>query len=71
MMIKKLLSYVKEYKLVSFLTPLMMALEVLMEIIIPLVMAKIIDKNPHFSRQNAKSFGKSAISNRATPSATL
>ena len=42
-MIKKLLSYVKEYKLVSFLTPLMMALEVLMEIIIPLVMAKIID----------------------------
>ena len=43
MMIKKLLSYVKEYKLVSFLTPLMMALEVLMEIIIPLVMAKIID----------------------------
>ena len=43
MMIKKLLSYVKEYKLASFLTPLMMALEVLMEIIIPLVMAKIID----------------------------
>ena len=42
-MIKKLLSYVKEYKLASFLTPLMMALEVLMEIIIPLVMAKIID----------------------------
>lgn len=42
-MIKKLLSYVKEYKLVSLLTPLAMALEVLMEIIIPLIMAKIID----------------------------
>lgn len=42
-MFKKLLSYVKEYKLVSFLTPLMMAGEVIMEIIIPLVMAKIID----------------------------
>lgn len=42
-MIKKLLSYVKEYKLVSLLTPLAMALEVFMEIIIPLIMAKIID----------------------------
>ena len=42
-MFKKLLSYVKEYKTVSFLTPLMMAGEVVMEIVIPLVMAKIID----------------------------
>lgn len=42
-MVKKLLSYVKEYKLVSFLTPVAMFLEVLMETIIPLVMAKIID----------------------------
>ena len=43
-MIKKLLSYVKEYKLYAILTPLVMIGEVLMEVMIPLVMADIIDK---------------------------
>lgn len=42
-MIKKLLSYVREYKKESFLTPLFMIGEVVMEMIIPLMMASIID----------------------------
>jgi len=42
-MIKKLLSYVKEYKIYAILTPLVMVGEVLMEVMIPLVMADIID----------------------------
>ena len=42
-MIKKLASYVKEYKKAAILTPLFVILEVVMEVIIPLLMAKIID----------------------------
>ena len=42
-MIKKLASYVKEYKKASILTPLFVVLEVVMEVIIPMLMSKIID----------------------------
>lgn len=42
-MIKKLASYIGEYKKATILTPLYMIGEVLMEVLIPLVMAAIID----------------------------
>lgn len=42
-MIKKLASYVKEYKKDAILTPIFVIFEVIMEIIIPYLMAKIID----------------------------
>ena len=42
-MIKKLSSYIKEYKKASILTPFFVILEVIMEVIIPLLMSKIID----------------------------
>ena len=42
-MLKKLASYVKEYKKESILTPIFVVLEVVMEVIIPLLMARIID----------------------------
>ena len=41
--IKKLLSYVKEYKKASIITPCMMALEVLMDTLLPFLMAAIVD----------------------------
>ena len=41
-MIRKLLSYVKEYKIYAILTPVVMIGEVLMEVLIPLVTADII-----------------------------
>ena len=43
-MVKKLLSYVKEYKKAALATPAFMLLEVAMEMVIPLMMASIIDK---------------------------
>ncbi len=42
-MLKKLASYIKEYKKDTILTPIFVVLEVVMEVIIPLLMAKIID----------------------------
>ena len=42
-MFKKLAKYVKEYKKSAILTPIFVILEVVMEVIIPLLMAKIID----------------------------
>ncbi len=42
-MIKKLSEYIKEYKKDTILTPIFMVLEVIMEMIIPLLMAAIID----------------------------
>lgn len=42
-MIRKVLGYVKEFKKDTILTPVFTALEVVMEVIIPLLMAKIID----------------------------
>ena len=47
-MIKKLASYVKEYKKDSILTPIFVVLEVIMEVIIPLLMARIIDVGIHY-----------------------
>ena len=43
-MIKKLASCVREYKRDSILTPLFVALEVVMECIIPFVIAKLVNK---------------------------
>ncbi len=43
-MIKTLASYVKEFKRVSFLTPVCMIGEVIMEMVIPMLMASIIDE---------------------------
>ena len=43
-MLKTLGAQIKEFKKDSFLTPVFMILEVLMETIIPLMMASIIDK---------------------------
>ena len=40
---KKLLQSVREYKKQSIIAPLLVTLEVLMEVLIPLEMAKIID----------------------------
>ena len=42
-MLKKLLAYVGEYRKVSLLSPLFIAVEVMMEILIPFLMASIID----------------------------
>ncbi len=42
-MIKKLLTCVREYKIPTLLTPLCMVLEVTMEVIIPFIMARLID----------------------------
>ena len=42
-MIKKLASYIKEYRKAAILTPIFVILEVVMEIVIPYLMAKIID----------------------------
>ena len=42
-MLKKLASYIKEYKKDTILTPIFVVLEVVMEVIIPLLMANIID----------------------------
>lgn len=43
-MIRKLLSYVKEYRKASLLAPMLIAAEVLLEIMIPFLMASIVDK---------------------------
>lgn len=40
---RKLIQSVREYKKESILAPILVALEVLMEVLIPLMMAKIID----------------------------
>ena len=42
-MIKKLAKSIREYKKVTILTPVLVTLEVVMEVLIPLIMAKIID----------------------------
>ena len=44
-MIKTLLAQVKEFKKASFLTPVFMILEVVVETMIPLVMADMIDNS--------------------------
>ena len=42
-MLKKLLQSVREYKKDSILSPVFVTFEVIMEVIIPLLMAKLID----------------------------
>ena len=42
-MIKKLMKSIREYKLASILTPLFVSLEVVLEVLIPFLMAKLID----------------------------
>ena len=42
-MIKKIASYIKEYKKDTILTPILIGLEVVLEVVIPLLMAMIID----------------------------
>ncbi len=51
-MIKTLLKEVKEYKTASMITPFFMILEVAMEMIIPLLMASIIDKGVEMGDMN-------------------
>lgn len=43
MMYKKLMAYIKEYKSASLLAPIFVSLEVVMEVLIPMMMAQIID----------------------------
>ena len=51
-MIKKLSKFVGKYKLPTILTPILIALEVVMEVIIPLVMAELIDKGVYAGEMN-------------------
>ncbi|WP_245552721.1 ABC transporter ATP-binding protein [Fusobacterium russii] len=44
MVLKKLLSYIGEYKKISIITPILIAIEVIIEISIPFLMASIIDE---------------------------
>ena len=43
-MVKRILQEIKEYKLAALLTPVFMILEVAMEMIIPLLIADLVDK---------------------------
>ena len=51
-MIKKLAKSIREYKKESILTPIFVSLEVVMEVIIPLLMANLIDKGMYDSNMN-------------------
>ena len=51
-MVKKLMAHVKEYKINAILTPLFMLLEVAMEMVIPLMMASIIDDGVNAGNMN-------------------
>lgn len=51
-MIKKLAESIREYKKESILTPIFVSLEVVMEVIIPLLMAKLIDKGMYAGDMN-------------------
>ncbi len=51
-MIKKLSKFIGEYKLPTILTPILVALEVVMEVLIPLVMADLIDKGVYDGNMN-------------------
>lgn len=51
-MIKKLAKSIREYKRESILTPIFVSLEVVMEVIIPLLMANLIDKGMYAGDMN-------------------
>lgn len=56
-MVKKLLSYVKEYKLPSILAPFFIACEVVMEVLIPYMMTKIVSAAENNAFYELLSFG--------------
>ena len=58
-MIKKLLKCVREYKKSSILSPIMVSLEVVMEVIIPIIMAMLIDYG--IEKQNGSYIWKAGI----------
>ena len=51
-MIKKLMKSIGEYKKDTILTPLFVSLEVVLEVIIPLLMAKLIDEGVYDGNMN-------------------
>ena len=51
-MLKKLLKSVREYKTASILAPFFVSLEVVLEVIIPLLMANLIDKGIYDGNMN-------------------
>lgn len=51
-MIKKLSKFIGEYKLPTILTPVLIALEVVMEVLIPLIMGDLIDKGIYAGEMN-------------------
>lgn len=51
-MFKKLGKFIGEYKLPTILTPILVALEVVMEVLIPLIMADLIDKGVYAGEMN-------------------
>lgn len=51
-MIKRLMKSIREYKLPSILTPVFVSLEVVLEVIIPLLMAKLIDDGIYQGEMN-------------------
>lgn len=51
-MIKQLIKSVRDYKKVAIITPILVALEVVMEVLIPLVMANLIDKGMYAGNMN-------------------
>ena len=55
-MVKQLLKSVREFKKDALLTPLFVVLEVVMEVLIPFVMAELIDKG--IDAQNMSAIGK-------------
>ncbi len=57
-MLKKLAGQIKQYKFVSIITPCMIALEVVMELLIPMIIAKILDEGiKQGNMQNVYSYG--------------
>ena len=51
-MIKKLAKSIREYKLSSILTPIFVAVEVILEVLIPLLMADLVDKGVYGGEMN-------------------
>ena len=52
-MIKKIIKVIREYKKDTLLTPFFVMLEVIMEVLIPLIMAELIDKGFYGESMNA------------------
>ena len=52
-MIRKLATSIRNYKKQTLLTPLFVSFEVVLEVIIPLLMAKLIDEGIYLGKMNA------------------